>query len=107
MDVQVQVPLEWVGRGRKLGYITPLEYICSTHLTASSIKEAFIGSSSHHGWWAHDHTLFIHVILPLLLSPMLMTLFYHYVGLLYWPGDKKSQEIEWEQWNNAVYRHRQ
>ena len=34
-----------------------------------------------------------------------MTLFYHDVALLYRPGDKKTQEIEWEQWNNAVYRH--
>ena len=37
---------------------------------------------------------------------MLMTLFYHDIELLYWPGDDKLQEIEWEPWNNAVCRHR-
>ena len=36
---------------------------------------------------------------------MLMTLFYHYIALLYLPGDKNLQEIEWEQRYNAVCRH--
>ena len=39
---------------------------------------------------------------------MLMTLFYHYIEFLYWPGDKKSQEIEWEVVaEKRVYRHTQ
>ena len=39
--------------------------------------------------------------------PMLMTLYYHYIGLLYWPGDEILQGIGWEWWNNAVCRCRQ
>ena len=39
--------------------------------------------------------------------PMLMTLYYHYIGLLYWPGDEILQGIGWEWWNNAVCRRRQ
>jgi hypothetical protein len=36
--------------------------------------------------------------------PMLITLYYYYRGLLYWPRQKKLQEMDWEQWNNAARR---
>ena len=36
--------------------------------------------------------------------PMLITLYYHYKGLLYWPRQKELQEMDWEQWNNTARR---
>ena len=39
--------------------------------------------------------------------PMLMTLYYHYIWLLYWPGHEILQEMGWEWWNNTVCCRRQ
>ena len=36
--------------------------------------------------------------------PMLITLYYYYRGLLYWPRKKNLQEMDWEQWNNTARR---
>jgi len=41
------------------------------------------------------------------LMPMLITLYYYYISMLYWPRQKNIQEMDLEQWNNAAHRHGQ
>ena len=34
--------------------------------------------------------------------PMLITLYYYYIDLLYWHRQETLKEMDWEQWNNAA-----
>jgi hypothetical protein len=36
--------------------------------------------------------------------PLLITLYYYYISLLYWTRQKEMEEMDREQWNNAARR---
>ena len=36
--------------------------------------------------------------------PILITLYYHYIDILYWPKQENLKENLWEQWNNTAHR---